>query len=484
MKKQFLPGAITTILLLTCLIRGAYAQTVPVFYGLTTTGGGHNLGTIFKYYPGISPASMDVFDFDTSTTQAGPHNYPGGIPAGSLIQASDGNLYGLTQYGGINGLGTIFQFNPATNVFTKKFDLTNNIGTNPVGSFFQASDGKLYATCEYGGANGNGTIIQYNLSTGFASNVHDFVANTDGYYPTASFIEYNGVLYSTTTGGGGSGYGTMFQYTLSSGNVVADINFDDVNLGETPYAGLLLANDNKIYGMTNNNSLSTSWGVLYAYNPSAGTTLPVYTFPETNNIGGKAVSALIQASNGLLYGMTTSNPDIFDFNISSLTPHNDYVFQDATDGTAPLGSLTQGSDGQLYGTTSTAGANNDGTIFSYNYNTTQFTPLVQLSAITGSAPSGSLLQVGTITLGIDDIIAGRLNALPNPASNNISITGLPSGVEATVEVKDLNGRTIIAENTAASDKINLNVQSLAPGMYMAEVKQNGINYMVKFIRSE
>ena len=182
--------------------------------------------------------------------------------------------------------------------------------------------------------------------------------------------------------------------------------------------------------------------------------------------------------------MTTSNPDIFDFNISSLTPHNDYVFQDATDGTAPLGSLTQGSDGQLYGTTSTAGANNDGTIFSYNYNTTQFTPLVQLSAITGSAPSGSLLQVGTITLGIDDIIAGRLNALPNPASNNISITGLPSGVEATVEVKDLNGRTIIAENTAASDKINLNVQSLAPGMYMAEVKQNGINYMVKFIRSE
>ena len=482
MKKQFLFTSI--ILILFFSIQQMQAQTVPVFYGLTTTGGGHNMGTIFKYYKGISPTAMDLFDFDTSTALPGVANYPGGIPAGSLIQASDGNLYGLTQFGGLNGLGTIFQFNPTTNVFTKKFDLTNNTGTNPVGSFFEASDGNLYATTQYGGPGGYGTIIKYNITTGLASDVHDFNGGTEGYYPTENFIEYNGSLYSTSALGGGSGYGSLYEYSLTTGVVTVDLNFDDVNFGQEPYASLLLANDGKMYGISYNNSPSNSWGVLFAFNPTAKTTVPVYTFPETDNVGGKPVSTLIQASNGLLYGMTTNSPDIFDFNISTAAAHNDYVFQGGSDGNNPLGSLIQASDSKLYGTTSAEGDNSDGTIFSYDYNTTQYTPLVQLSAITGGAPSGSLLQVGTIVLGIDELSSVKLNAFPNPAHNSITITGLPSADAVSVEVSDLNGRVIISDSKSSSDNINLNIQLLTPGMYIANVKQNGISYIVRFVKAD
>ena len=50
----------------------------------------------------------------------------------------------MTFKGGINGSGSIFQFDPAIHSFARKFDFDGSNGSKPLGSLIQASDGKLY----------------------------------------------------------------------------------------------------------------------------------------------------------------------------------------------------------------------------------------------------------------------------------------------------------------------------------------------------
>jgi len=78
-----------------------------------------------------------LFDFDG--------NAHGQYPYGSLIQASNGYLYGMTQGGAANNLGLIFSFDPnnSANPPVDLWDFTtlNNGGSYPQGSLMQASNG-------------------------------------------------------------------------------------------------------------------------------------------------------------------------------------------------------------------------------------------------------------------------------------------------------------------------------------------------------
>ena len=63
---------------------------------------------------------------------------------GSLMLASDGKLYGMTSEGGSGNVGVIFSFDPSASTYTKLKDFDNTDGASPLGSLMQASDGKLY----------------------------------------------------------------------------------------------------------------------------------------------------------------------------------------------------------------------------------------------------------------------------------------------------------------------------------------------------
>jgi uncharacterized repeat protein (TIGR03803 family) len=473
---QMLMAAAVALLMTTGL---ATAQTVSVFYGLTSSGGGHNAGTIFKYYQSISPGAMDVFDFDTASSA----NSPGGMPFGSLVMGHDGNLYGLTQFGGSQGKGTIFKFNPANNTFTKLVDLTDSTGANPQGSFFLASDSNLYATAYQGGFYDYGTIFRYNIAANHVTKLWEFANDPDGANPVSNFIEDNGLLYATTSGGGLNNYGTLFHYNIANSTYGVDVNFDDVNLGQEPYGTPVLATNGKIYGASYNNE-GSSWGVLYAFNPSASSCLPDYTFPETNNVGGKTYGNLMQAANGLIYGMTTDAADIFVFDPNTVTVANVYIFQSDNDGDLPYGGLIQASDNILYGMTSTGGSNSNGTIFKYDLSLPQFTVLEQLSGLTGDQPWGNLLQVGTINLtGVNTLPVKNLTVFPNPAQNYISIAGMDDAIAGNIRVTDITGKTVISQNLQPSLRINLNIQALEAGMYIIEVTQQNQIYEAKFCKS-
>ena len=102
-------------------------------------------------YNALTNTYTDRYDFSSSS---------GSNPQGSLIKASDGNLYGLTSAGGANNDGVLFQYNPVTSTYTKEVDFagTSN-GATPTGSLLQASDGNLYGMTGVGGVSGVGVFI-------------------------------------------------------------------------------------------------------------------------------------------------------------------------------------------------------------------------------------------------------------------------------------------------------------------------------------
>jgi uncharacterized repeat protein (TIGR03803 family) len=86
------------------------------------------------------------------------------MPSGALIQATDGNLYGVTGFGGSQNYGSIFKMTLAGS-FSTLYSFYENGGADAImpSDLIQATDGNLYGVSVEGGANGTGAIFKYML---------------------------------------------------------------------------------------------------------------------------------------------------------------------------------------------------------------------------------------------------------------------------------------------------------------------------------
>src|SRR5713101_1933276 len=162
------------------------------FYGDTAAGGTSNNGVIFKM---TSSGTVTVLHNFTGTDGSN-----GSFP---LIQASDGNFYGSTYAGGTAGAGVIFKIT-STGTYTVLHNINGTTdGTGPWGSLVQATDGKLYGITSNECINGfNGTIFSVTTSGTFTT-LYSFTGSTDGANPLSPLRQHtNGLLYGTTTTGG------------------------------------------------------------------------------------------------------------------------------------------------------------------------------------------------------------------------------------------------------------------------------------------
>jgi uncharacterized repeat protein (TIGR03803 family) len=187
------------------------------FYGITYAGGANNDGSVFKITPSGTLTTLYSFDgfYD---------------PVAGLVQATNGDFYGTTEYGGTGllcgsyGCGTVFKITPSGTLTTMhSFDLTD--GTNPYAGLVQATNGDFYGTTEEGGANDYGTVFKMTPS-GTLTTLHTF-ASTDGASSYAGLVEdTNGDFYGTTSQGGadttdcGLGCGTIFSLSVGLGPFV------------------------------------------------------------------------------------------------------------------------------------------------------------------------------------------------------------------------------------------------------------------------
>ncbi len=125
----------------------------------------------------------------------------GAGPYGALVQGFDGNFYGTTSWGGSHTLGTIFRVTP-DGALTTLFNFTNQDenGQQPECTLVFGADGNLYGVTLFGGQYGNGTVFRFSLSTNTLTTLHAFTLEENANAYGGLVQADNGNLYGTTVG--------------------------------------------------------------------------------------------------------------------------------------------------------------------------------------------------------------------------------------------------------------------------------------------
>src|SRR5215218_1359240 len=231
------------------------AQAQPTLYGLVQHGGTNGGGTLIKYNSAVNDLST-LLHFESLDSYT----------PGNLIQAANGKLYGMTRFGGRYGYGTIFSFAPASATYTKVKDFDVATGSFPQGSLIRATDGKLYGMTEQGGATGNGVVFSFDPVTSIYTKLKDF-DGTNGARPQGSLMQaINGKLYGMTQLGGSNDLGVLFSFDPTSATFAKITDFDGTN-GAKPQGSLIQAVNGKLYGVTYWGGVGK--GVLFSFDPVA-----------------------------------------------------------------------------------------------------------------------------------------------------------------------------------------------------------------------
>ena len=350
-------------------------------YGITYGGGTYNYGTIFKV---TTSGALTVLRHLNGTTD-------GSNSESDLIQAKDGNFYGMCYGGGANANGTIFKITPSGNFTILKALSSSKDGGFPYGNLFQNKDGLLYGMTRTGGAGSSGTIFSI-TTAGVYKVLHSFVGASEGSTPNGSLVRgSDGNLYGMTSTGGTYGWGTAFKVT-TAGALTVLTHFNGASFGNEPYENLVKGADSAYYGTT---SRGGAFGYGTIFKICGGKTTVLHSFNRSLE-GGVPKGSLVFATNGNFYGMTSEGGSKGYGTIFKITPGGNYSvvheFNSPTEGSTALGSLVQGTDGNLYGMMNAGGPNGTGTIFKITLTGT-FTLLHSfVTASEGANPEGSLIQ--------------------------------------------------------------------------------------------
>lgn len=405
-------------------------------YGMTSIGGAHNFGTLFKVkHDGTEFTKL--LDFD------GANN--GRNPYGNVI--SDGTyLYGMTNNGGANDMGTIFKIKPDGTAYTKLLDFegTTN-GRNPWGSLI-ANGNELYGMTFSGGSNSMGTVFKI-LSDGSGyTKLLDFAGLTNGRNPRGSLFFDGTYLYGMTSVGGSENFGTLFKLLPNGTGYLKLLDFDSITNGRNPY-GNVISDGTYLYGTTSGSGTNSSsnFGTIFKITPT-----------------GTGYTKLLE-------------------------------FDGATKGRYPYGSLV--FDGTaLYGMTFQGGLDNWGTLYKILPNGTGFSKLADFDGISkGMNPWGSLISSGNTLYGMTsgggvNSFAGVLfkydtstlstashlwkdkyRVYPNPSSALVTIEIENDLLTATASIYTLLGQKI-SSFSIQTNKINV---SLSKGIYMVQIEKDG-----------
>jgi len=208
-----------------------------VFYGTTLGGGSNGFGSVYKITTG--GALKPLYSFTNGAD--------GAQPGASLILGSDAYFYGTATAGGTNGAGAVFKIT-AAGVLHPLYSFTNGMdGAQPLAALAQASNGPLYGTTQYGGRYGNGTIFKITTSGAFTV-LYPFTGGIDGASPAAALTAgTDGNFYGTAYAGGFNGNGGIFRIT-PQGAFTPLYAFTGGTDGASPYAVLTPGSDGDFYG--------------------------------------------------------------------------------------------------------------------------------------------------------------------------------------------------------------------------------------------
>ena len=351
------------------------------FYGVASGGGKYGFGTVFEVAP--SGKLTVLYNFCPQ-----PNCADGASPSG-LMQAGNGNYYGIAQSGGAGvssvcheypvGCGTVFEITPGGQE-TVLYDFCSQPmctdGQSPGGGLIQGVNGNLYGTTYGGGVshshfcagtlNPCGTIFAITPS-GTLTTLYRFCSQSncdDGHIPYPLVEGADGNFYGTTGLGGANQDGTFFGMK-PDGTLTTLYNFTYAETDGFSAFFTVQGVDGSFYGIT---ELANSGGAILKMTPS-GELTTLYTFCAAPCAGGQGPEVLIQGTDGNFYGITSYGGNSSSVpcrrsgcgTIFELTPtgqlttlYNFCSQPNCTDGGFPR-SLVQGTDGSLHGTTDKGG---------------------------------------------------------------------------------------------------------------------------------
>ena len=280
-------------------------------YGTSQTGGANSQGTAWKISATGVFTTLHAFGGTATHLNTPKHPHPqtevedGEGPSTDFFWGPEDMLWGTTLTGGANNLGTVFFMTPDGEV-TIVHDFSSDDGENPTGGLLWASDGNFYGTAQYGGEYGFGTLFRVTPEGDFTV-LWNFTGGVeDGGYPCAGLEEDpDGTLWGETMVGGVYGFGTDFSFSISSGNLTTDFDYDGTD-GNNPDFSQFLGGNGSFFGSTNLGGSSacgsSGCGTLFWYNPSSPGTVNSFNFNGTD--GASPAGGVFQALDGDIYTTT------------------------------------------------------------------------------------------------------------------------------------------------------------------------------------
>jgi uncharacterized repeat protein (TIGR03803 family) len=421
------------------------------FYGTALLGGVNGSGTFFKITP--TGALTALYSFCAQANCA-----DGSLPGSTLIQATDGTFFGTTQNGGVSGVGTIFKITPTgalTTLYSFCTQTNCSDGEFPDAGLIQATDGNFYGTTAFGGIlNFNGGTIFRMTPKGVLSILYRFCSKAncpDGQAPASALVQAtDGNFYGTTGYGGAHGNGTVFRIT-QNGKLTTLYSFCALTNcadGATPYFGYLIqATDGNFYGTTSRGGINNN-GTIFKITPQ-GQLTTLYSFCSQTNCadGWQPIAGLIQSTDGNFYGSTVDGGQFCNVcGTLFITPEGTLTTLHSfnnSDGDQPETAPIQATDGTFYGTTHYAGDFSDGTVFNLSVGLRPFVKTTPASGKVGS----KVIILGNNLQGSTVVTFNGTAATFRVVSTSEITTTVPTGA-TTGHVKVTTPRGTLKSNVA------------------------------------
>jgi uncharacterized repeat protein (TIGR03803 family) len=402
------------------------------------------------------------------TTLASFNVVNGDYATGSLVQATDGNYYGILGYGEKNNEGAVYRVTPSgtlTDIYS--FCPQSNCidGSNPNSGLILGTDGNLYGTTSSGGSSGSGTIFRITIE-GKLTTVYTFCPDGGGCsstsYPTGLIQASDGNFYGATAALEYGGGGTIFELSAAGDfktlySFCSEPNCTD---GANPFSGPMQASNGNFYGTTFDGG-PYGQGEVYELTPSGRFDI-LYGFCADANgnncpYGEEPIGGLSEGSNGSLFGTTAAGGacylcgTVFEITTAGQLSTLHRLAFNANPTAPPI----QASDDNFYGTT-VAGAEGNGTIY-------QVTPAGEFSPLyvfCSEKPCNGEWPVGPLMQATNGTLYGTTQPRPHGESNGTVFSfsmGLSPLVKTVPVAAKPGARVIIQGNSlTGSTRVTFN----------------------------
>ena len=217
--------------------------------------------------------------------------------------------------------------------------------------------------------------------------------------------------------------------------------------------GLVEASDGMLYGMTYYGGEFNN-GVIYSINPNNNSFSKRLDFSIDNEGGIHPIGKLVETPDGNLFGVTagggasTQVGTIFEYNPFSNNITIRVDFEVDSSGYIPTGNLLLASNNKLYGSTQNGGLFEGGVLFEYDLTNNEYTAIHSFNGEPICAVAPNIVEIlPPLNISIKENNLNDFSVYPNPCTDVLFVKQNSSSYgqvkRISIEVIDITGRSLL-----------------------------------------